>query len=218
MKITGEMNMEIIELFGLPGSGKTKNTVNLYNDLTKRGYKCVLIRPNEYENLPYLRHTRYIFGLLNPKYFFTVCFFLGSNICLKNKYFYSGNGIERIKILLRQIMYLEIYLDKTLDDEVDVLISDQGLVQELTGIFLEKKTYLNWIIYFTKKLNKSRNDIKFRMIDSKITSALANIKLRDRNSSPMDAYDPYKLERYLYAYSDAFETILKYYKNDSRFC
>ncbi|MCQ9196970.1 hypothetical protein MZD87_07715 [Pediococcus pentosaceus] len=201
--------MKIIELFGLPGSGKTMCTAEMYTELKKRGYRCILLRANEYVDLPALDRKRYILRIFK----FNNLILLSKLLCLSLLYkggeYYLGNLKTRVKILLRQIMYLEIYKDKKIENDYDILISDQGIVQELTGFLLEKKNIYSWINIFLDMINRDNVDISFIYLDYPVEKVGRNIKKRNRRTAEMDFYTESTLDNYLKDYDYVLKEFYK---------
>lgn len=191
--------MRVIELFGLPGSGKTYQTIRLYNYLSELGYKCVLIRSNEYSNLPYINRKKYILNIFKLKNITIFLSFIIKNLLYSGKKFYLGNFKERLKILLRQIMYIEIYNDDSLLNDYDFIISDQGIIQECAGYFLENWDAIEQTSFLLKQI-KNKKNIYFYYNHETLLSSYKNIKKRKRRSAAMDYYSDDSLKDYLEQY------------------
>lgn len=192
--------MKIIELFGVPGAGKTMATVYLYRKFEKLGYKCCLLRENEYEDLVSLNRRKYILKIFKCRNWLLIIKLLFLSVFYKGKKYYLGNTKNKLKILFRQLMYLEIYKDKNLEKEYDVLISDQGLVQEITGFLLESKQGIPILVKFLDIVKSSSCDMHYVYVNKPIDVVKENIHKRNRKLSEMDFFDGKTLNRYLTDY------------------
>lgn len=206
--------MEIIELFGVPGSGKTKATLEMYRTFEESGKKCILLRENEYEKLPVLNRKKYMYRVFKFKNLGILFKLLFDNLFYRGVEYNNGNIKGRLKILLRQIMYLEIYSDIELKNNYDVLISDQGVIQELSGYLLENEKLCSWLDFFLKKIRKIKTGVKFVYLSQPINQVKVNISKRNRKTAEMDFFDESTLNKYLTDYNRILENI--YVKNSDK--
>lgn len=196
--------MVIVELYGLPGAGKTTEIIRIMEYLEKKNLDFFLVRPIEntedfngnvikFNKLSLLLRPRYI--VLSIKLFI----FLRKEIFF-NEYF--SDVKENIKTVLRQIMYLGMYNKNKFDG---FLLSDQGLFQELSGFIMNPEKLNSCLDILECEMKE--NEIMVLLIESTLELSQKRINLRKRCVSQMDYFEDSVFYNYLIEYQKNIKSV-----------
>ena len=193
----------IFELFGLPGSGKTR----ICNEVCEK-YK---IR----NTIKFYRDT--FFGNI---YFHFIIKILLFNKDLKKKYLEINNILDDcksykncinndidIKVYIRYMLFV-YKLEK--DNKKCNMIIDEGIFHYCIALMAEFNVPMDKIDKILKCL-KITNNIKILWLDCNIEQCILQIRTRNRKRSPIDFLNEEKLKEVLNRYYNA----IKYFANKS---
>lgn len=167
----------IIELNGLPGTGKTTISHHLQSSLSDLGYSTMRL------------YTTTWFNSLGISVFFTFSSFILFWILL-----WTFRDIKPLKIKIKCIVgfmfYFRMYRQFMKDKPCDYLIIDQGLIQECISIIYDKKEFnFGRISNITNYLKK--HGIEFCRVDCILDPATSceRIEKRPTHGSRLDNID-----------------------------
>ena len=191
--------MIVIDLYGLPGCGKSTITYNLYNNLIEQNFKVEMFNKNEYSNIgnrnknliiDYLR----IFLPRNIKFFFNVIYKIKKRKSQDKKIILNQTVKERVWKNLR----LTLLYDKlSRNSDFDVVIVDQGIVQDLSEFIMFKKILNEDIQNYFNYYYKSKNTFIFVNLNLSVEKSIERLKNRNRKEYAFDFLDDKNLKLFL---------------------
>lgn len=179
----------IIDLYGLPGSGKTYLGNELERYFQKKGIKAKNITNYLRETITgkILKQIAFLTITFNPKInkYFKI---LKNNALVSNK-----NNIYYLKELS-----ILIFLYKKLYNKKNIFIFDEGVYHTIIKLFTKIDTQEKDVLSLIKKTSQLiPSDIKTIYLKTSTTESFKSIRRRDRHSCPFDELNDRKLNTYL---------------------
>lgn len=172
----------VIEIFGLPGSGKSTINLALCNKLKNENIKCeefsTLYNKYQYNNIKKIYLT--IYSLIKSP---LLCFRL-----FKYKKF-NFKSIGLILYTLRLFNFQKTRYFKIRSNDYDIIISDQYLLQQIASIQLDDRGNINYnivdllISYMHNQINT------FIFVECDKTLSFARIRQRNNQKTRFDFWD-----------------------------
>lgn len=201
--------MIIIDLFGLPGTGKSTIAKELYIEFKKREIDVYFFNKNEYlkdEKFEKRRLFDYI-KLLKVK---NIIFFIQFVLIKKEKDIFRQGMKEKIWKKLRLVMLYDKLTQKS--DENKICIVDQGIIQDFSDYYININVKHEFVRKYLNCFLKSNNKYIYVYCDLEVENAIDRIKNRNRKLYNFDLLKEQELKIFLekeYEKFKIFEDCLK---------
>lgn len=191
----------IIELFGLPGSGKTTC--------------CSLISEKRFFDNPMYFFKEKLIGKIIFHIFILFCPF---NFDLLKKYsdlkkcFYDLKKRNRLDCSVRLSKYVKyalfIYFLEKKNNRRNIII-DEGVIHYSMAIYAEFDVTFESCFEMIKILNLDINNVQLVLLNLDIETCISNIKKRNRHQTAIDDLNYFELVDILEKYREYIDMILK---------
>ena len=183
--------MTIIDLYGIPGSGKSTFAANLYGELCASKKKVLLYNKNDYivEGIYNKKIQDYI-RLILPKnilYYFKIA----KPLNIKKN---SKSLKETVWRKLRLVMLHDLLNRKM---NVDYIIIDQGIIQDFTELTHGRKIGTKYIENYITSFKNQINKIMYVYCNISVDNAINRINNRKREKFLFDQLSNDELRQYL---------------------
>lgn len=179
MEIRMKNKLILLEFNGIPGSGKTTLSNRIITNMKDMNYAIesyhrVIKKPTR-KNLRHL--TWYLFSIKPSSYkmgYYAVMYLL------TNKIFNHENWLRVISL----IILFDLYQKKSLEDNDEVIVVDQGIIQQIISMLYKSELiadkYIKKIIKYTKEKDLGLNIIN---VDLDIKASFERLNQRKGNVS-----------------------------------
>lgn len=203
--------MIILDFNGLPGCGKSTYAKEVYDRLRSENVKCEFFNDNEYletaqRNKKKIKFYIRILRFKNLIYAFKLLF----------KFRYKEKDFKRrikLKDRIWKWIRIIILIDKihfiNKKEDIDVLIIDQGIVQDFTDYVLDKCISEEKISSYSNKYMKLNKKIILVNLEIEEAISINRIKKRNRKKYDVDKMEIHELEIFLKQYSEKLKNVRK---------